>query len=257
MEELRVMGQNAGWGSEKTRQAWLAKAVQFQPDAETCQACLEHLDEYIAAQLAGERYVERYPEIALHLDACLECASAYARLYEIEVAAEEGLPQPKYIPAPDLSFLSTHNTSPDPISNWIDRLRSSIQRTGDQLVFQLSSELLSWLRPLPVLATTRSAGSEQYGEVLLALEPDEELQAEIPFRLNVCRDAYQPDHCLVEVTVAPVGRSWPELGDIPVSLTVGGQVHQAMTDAWGLACFEAIAIRDLDQMRVEITLPPE
>jgi len=93
-------------GSEDERRRFLIQALQTETSDLACQNCLDHLDAYVVAQLAGEDYLAFYSNVALHLDLCSECADAYARVYELELAELEGsLPRPEQIPAPDLSFL--------------------------------------------------------------------------------------------------------------------------------------------------------
>ena len=85
------------------------------PSESECELYLPRFDAYIAAQLAGEDYLTRFSEIAIHLDSCESCADSYARLYELEVAlAAEALPAPQTIPAPELSFLSAPKAQPAP-----------------------------------------------------------------------------------------------------------------------------------------------
>src|SRR5262245_43235899 len=51
----------------------LASALLTQPDDAACTACLDTLEEYVTAQLAGDDNVARWPEVASHLDACVAC----------------------------------------------------------------------------------------------------------------------------------------------------------------------------------------
>src|SRR5262245_58213089 len=102
------MATRASIGSADQRKALLVEALRSGPDEAVCRACLSRLDDYIAAQLAGQDYTMRFREVAVHLDACHECASAYHRLYELELAeAADRLPQPEHWPTPDLSFLAS------------------------------------------------------------------------------------------------------------------------------------------------------
>lgn len=101
-----------GLGNEETRLERLRRVLQT-PAAEACEACLRRLDDYIAAQLAGDAYLEQYPDVAVHLDACVECAGAYARLYELALAeASDALPAPASVPAPDLNFSGNRRGRP-------------------------------------------------------------------------------------------------------------------------------------------------
>jgi hypothetical protein len=244
-----------GAGRKNAEERWrlLVKALRSRPDDAACLACLDRLDEYMAAQLAGQDYTAHFPDVAVHLDACPDCAGAYARLYELELAEAAGrLPQSERLPAPDLCFLSREAAGPFSLAQ---RLRAALRRTGDRLMLQLSAELLPLLRPLPAAMAVRApAEAERYGEVLLVLEPDETLRPDLPVNLTAYRDAQRPEECLVEVVVEPPGQSWPDLEGIPVALIVSGERREVISDAWGLAAFPGVPIARLPDMAVEITL---
>ncbi len=258
------MTARAGWGSAEERRALLIEVLRSEPDDAACQACLDRLDEYIAAQLDGQDYVACFPDVAMHLDACLDCADTYARLYELELAeAADCLPQPDHVPDPDLSFLLPGTAGPlspaalrtRSAAALTERLRAALHRVGDRLTLQFSTDLLLSLRPSPAAAQVRApADTERYGEALLILEPDEALHPDLPVTLTAYRDTRRPDACLVEVVVEPPGRSWPELGGIAVALIVAGERHEARTDAWGLVALEGIPIARLADLTLEITL---
>ncbi len=250
---------------EEGGQARLIRALRSKPDDEACQACLSQLDEYIAAQLAGEDYAARFANVAAHLDACLDCAGAYARLYELELAdATNRLPQPDQLPDPDLGFL--RHAVAEPFSptmrqdllkpaDLAEQLQNAIRRTGERLTLQLSNDLLALLRPSPTALLTRApADTERYGEQLLNLEPAMVPDLDIPITVTAYRDAHQPEMCLVEAVVEPAGRSWPDLGGIRVTLLLAGEKRQATTDAWGVASFEGVRINKLAEMTFEVTL---
>jgi hypothetical protein len=250
---------------EEGGQARLIRALRSKPDDEACQACLGQLDEYIAAQLAGEDYVARFANVAVHLDACPDCAGAYARLYELERAETvNGLPQPDQLPDPDLGFL--RHPAEEPLSpttrqaslkapDLAQQLRHAIRRPGERLTLQLSADLLALLRPSPTALLTRApADTERYGEILLSLEPAMVPDLDIPLTLTAYRDAHQPEMCLVEAVVEPAGRSWPDLSGIQVTLHLAGEKREAITDAWGVASFEGVRINDLAGMALEVTL---
>jgi hypothetical protein len=250
---------------EEGGQTRLIRALRSKPDNKACQACLSQLDEYIAAQLAGEDYVARFAHVAVHLDACPDCAGAYARLYELERAeAANRLPQPDQLPDPDLGFLrhpAAETLSPTARQDLLkpadlaEQLRNAIRRTAERLTLQLSANLLALLRPSPTALLTRApADTERYGEVLLSLEPAIVPDLDIPLTLTAYRDAHQPEMCLVEAIVEPADRSWPDLGGIRVTLLLAGEKREAITDAWGIASFEGVRINDLADMTVEVTL---
>jgi hypothetical protein len=259
------MARNVKPGSEAAGQARLVRALRSGPDDAACQACLEQLDEYVAAQLAGEDYLARFPEVAVHLDACLDCAAAYARLYELELAeAANRLPQPDQLPGPDLGFLrqgataapsATTHPAPAGDTGLAGQLRRALHRSGEKITLQLSAGLLSWLKPSPTVALTRTpADTERYSEALLNLQPALVPDFDLPITLTAYRDAQHPERCLVEVVVEPAGQSWPDLGGISVTLAFAGERRQAITDAWGVASFEGVPIDDLAGMALEITL---
>lgn len=238
-------------GNADQRRALLARALQARPDEAECQRCLNQLDDYVAAQLAGDDEAARFPEVAFHLDACVECAGAYARLYELALAeAANQLPQPDRAPAPDLSFLR-----PSPLTALAEKIRSAVRRAGERFTLQLSADLLPLLRPAPVFAPVRArTAEERYAEVLLTLEPDETLRRDLPFALVAYRDAQQPDLCLLEITVQPLGQSWPDLAGIGVAITIAGQRREAVTDAWGLASLEGVPVAALPELLVEVVM---
>jgi hypothetical protein len=204
--------------------------------------------------------------VTVHLDACLDCAAAYARVYELELAAAtKSLPQPTRYAAPDLSFLPLADTPPNPqgagaLQNAGERaraiaeqLRTALRRTGDLLTLQLSADLLALLRPLPTAAALRApADAERYGEVLFALDPEEVAQA--PVGMVAYRDARRPEECLVEVSVVPPGRAWPDLGGTLVTLVTGGDQRTNTTDPWGMASFEGFPIARLVNLALEVHL---
>lgn len=237
-------------GNADERRRRLAQVIRMKPDDAACLACLNQLDAYIAAQLGGEDYAARFPDVARHLDGCVECAQAYARLYELERAAmAETLPQPAHLPRPDLGFLQPQSPS------LAERLRAALRRAGDRFTLRLSDDLLAGLRPAPAIALTRApADAERYAEVLLVLRPDESLRSELPFGLTAYRDARRPDECLLEVSVELPGRSWPDLGGLTVALVLGTQKREAVTDAWGLAAFEGVPVAALGEASVEVEL---
>jgi hypothetical protein len=248
------MATAADFKDNQKRWFFLLEALRATPNETTCQTCLGKLNDYVAAQLAGEDALSLYPDVAVHLDTCLDCAGAYARLYELELAmAAERLPEPPRLPAPDLSFLpATPHLRPIALA---EQVRQALSRAGNQLVFRLSAGLLSLLASSPAPVSLRApADTQRYTEVVCTLEPDESLRSEVPFTLTAYRDGAQPDHCLVEVVVEPPGRSWPDLEGITVALTLAGVRREATTDAWGLVSFAGLPIARLADLTLEIEL---
>lgn len=235
--------------SQPAKRAQLAQ-VLTQPLLEADhQHTLRQLDEYVAAQLAGQPYATLFPGVATHLDACVECAAAYALLYELALAeAQAMLPLPVRSPKPNLDFL----TQPSPPS-LLDQLRGAIRRTGERISLQLTPALLPALRPAYAISTVRGPADEQrYGELLLRLERVDELAADWPGAIAIYRDAHSPSACLVEVTVEPPGRSWPDLAGIEVVLVIDQEQRNATTDPWGLASFEDVPVTALATMGIAI-----
>jgi len=214
---------------------------------------LKQLDDYVAAQIAGDDYLARFTNVAFHLDACVQCADAYARLYELELAeAANRLPQPQQLSEPNLDFLQQGS------SDLIAQLKKALRQTAEWVTLQLSVDLLPLLRPSPTIALTRAPDdSERYGEILFKLEPEKIADIELPVALTVYRDARQPELCLLEVVVEPPGLSWPDLEGRIVLLNVAGVMHEAVTDAWGNVSFADIAMEDLSQTTMEVKLVAE
>ena len=219
---------------------------------DSCEQCLARLDDYIAAQLAGDPYRMTYGATADHLDSCPECAAAYALLYEAAWMEQHGrLPAPAHIPDPDLGFLKTKSDA----ANWLSRLRQALQHSQDRLSLQLSSGLVAFLQPPSPIALTRSADDEaRYGRLLLSLTPNRFPELELPVSLLVYEDGQNPDNCLLEVTVEPPGRSWPDLGGRTVTVATWESAQTAVTDDWGTAVFPDIPIAALDSLRLDVDL---
>lgn len=229
----------------RNRQAALARVLTWQEDSAPHPA-MEELQRYVEAQLRGTSYETDYAVLAYHLDACVVCAEAYSHLYELILGEEtESLALPERVPEADLTFLQ-----PTAQTDLATQIRNAIEVVGQRLTFQLRSELLPGLQPTLAGATFRlSNDEERYHELILELN-DEEL----PLTVAAYRDMRQPSHCLLEITIAPPDRSWPDLADIEVTVQLSGENYTAPTDAWGLAVFTGVPITELAEMRVEAAL---
>lgn len=223
--------------------------LQQQPTAADCRVCLAQLPDYIPAQNDPATDLAQFAWIRRHLDSCVACAQSYAQLYELLLADNQNaLRQPATIPAPDLSFLTAVPSLPRLLENaW--------RRTGQQLTLQLSESLNNLLAPPPQPAL-RSAGDDRYFPPLLKLTPEQLPQTAVPLTLTAYTDQAQPGYCLVELTVEPPGRSWPDLAGNEVTLTADDRTRRAVTDEWGTAVFADWPILDLDGLRIDITLTP-
>lgn len=236
---------------ERTRHKQLMAALQTPNDEAICDAVLEQLNDYVAAQVNGRAPFSIFPHIATHLDGCLTCAAAYGRLYRLALADQTGaLPSLQNPRQPDLSFLS-----PTPVAaSLVDRLRAAVEKLDNGWRLRLSADLLPLLQPQAVPVPLRaSSAEERYAELLLALEPDQSLQTDIPFKLLVYRDAESTADCLVEVSVQPHGRAWPHLAGFTVTLQLPNHTHQQTTNAWGAAAFEHIPIPALNNLVITVS----
>ena len=227
--------------------------LRSQPEEIACQSCLAQLPDYVAAQLAGDDYLARYREVALHLDSCVECASAYERLYELELAVVENrLPETQVSIQPDLDFLDS-TVSASPPETLAEALRKAFRRTGDAIALTFSADLLSFLQPQPALSTLRApADSERYGERIFSLDEEAVAAEELPFTVTAYRDREDEHLCLLELVASPPGRAWPELEGIEFIVTAGEHSWRGVTDAWGMVSFEGVPVECLPPMIIEM-----
>ncbi|KAA3665506.1 MAG: hypothetical protein DWQ04_00270 [Chloroflexi bacterium] len=235
----------------KKRIEELQQLLKAEPDESDCQQCLNQLDDYIAMQLAGKQYWVQFRQTAVHLDACISCAEAYARLYELAIAeAANTLPQPDSIPEPDLSFLRHNETT------LLSRqIAASVKRVGEKLVLALSADLVELLRPLPNTSlVTRANESDRFGEITLELTPKQTGSIDFPLTLRVYQDRQRDGYCLIEVFVQPSGKSWPDIAGYQVIIHGVGETQTQMTDAWGSAIFQDMPIEQLQNLKIEATL---
>ncbi len=230
-------------------QALLALLTNPTPDDAACQLCLSQLDDYVRAQLSGRQAAGDFAWLLAHLDGCVACAAAYALLYEVTLADENGrLPRPAAVPEPDLSFLRLP-------ADWRTALHAALRPAPGRLTIQFSAALNHLLAPAPAAALSRAgAGDGRYAPKLLELTTDQAQAAAVPFTLAVYADRQQPDACLVEITIAPPGQSWPDLGGRSVTLTAGPYTRTAATDDWGTAVFPDVPRAELDNLRLDVNL---
>lgn len=234
--------------NEDNRMKRLREAIVGQSDADLT-ALLPQIDAYVDAQLAGKDYVGLFPDVALKLDQSVELSEAYLRLYELAVA-ETALRQASEkvsVPAPDLSFLAPRLA---------ERIEDVIERVGDSIRMRLTGALLPLLAPpasfVPVL---RAAGNRRYTEHILHLD------AEL-FTLDAYADSQTAgdgaesaeSNCLLEVTVEPPGKAWPDLADSTVTIILGDQQHSQQTDSFGLASFAGLPTAALGTLELAIEL---
>jgi hypothetical protein len=221
----------------------LAQALLARPDSRACDAVLDRLDAYIAAQLGGADYATRWPDIAWHLDSCVDCAEAYALHYEARLA-EQRAPDPQSIPAPDLSFLP--GAAPLHVA-----LAAAVERASGRLRLRLSQALLDLLPP-PSSPALALRSSDEAGAPLFDLELDAPDEAIERLQLTAYRQPGHPGDCLLRVQLKLRDRDWPDLAQIPIALHLGDQRRQALTDPWGEAVFDALPEALLPELLVEV-----
>ena len=216
-----------------------------------CDRCLVQIDAYASSQLNSEPYREQFPWVAQHLDSCVACAEAYAQVYELIWAENNGrLAQPPTIPEPDLSFLI-----PTP-SLWAT-LQAALKMTQTQITLQLDAALFSLLQPSASPSMARSGEDGRFGQQLLSLTAEQTPEANLPFSLAAYADTEDDANCLVEVTVEPPGLSWPELGGYKIILRDINESQTAVTDDWGIAVFHNIPRAELANLYLVIQLEKE
>lgn len=233
-------------GQPENKAAALFAVLQMEAAEADCDRAVAQIEAYVTTQLAGQS-VDDFAWLQQHLDGCTSCAAAYARVYDMQAAEARGdLWQPDVMPAPDLSFLQ------QPGSLWA-ALQAALQQTQSQLSLQLNAALVALLAPPAPQGVTRSEGDGRFGKQLLALTPEQLPEADLPVSLAVYADRDAADRCLVEVTVEPPGRSWPDLGGCQVTLSAGPKRQTAVTDDWGTAVFTDILQTDLANLRFDIS----
>jgi hypothetical protein len=69
------------------------------PDSIRCEECRALLPRYVQAEMEGEDTRRLHPQVASHLDGCIECGAIYAEMLDIAVSEERG-ELPKVEPPP-------------------------------------------------------------------------------------------------------------------------------------------------------------
>lgn len=224
--------------------------LRSQPTPADCQRCREHLHDYVQNQLDDQDVDSTNSWVARHLDACVECASAYAPVYDTLFAEKMGqLPVPAAMPDPDLSFLPVAD------NNLATKLRSALTATSAQITLQFDAVLRALLTPPPAAALVRSGADGRYHKRILSLPPDPlAADASLPFTLVAYADSQHPQLCLVEVTLQLPDQSWPDLGGYAVTLTLSSGSHTTLTDDWGSVAFADILQSELDTLKCDVAL---
>ena len=232
------------WRSQHARR--LAQTITTQHDESAHSACLDSLEAYITAQLAGQDYIRLFPGIAQHLDSCVSCAESYGLVYESRVAEASALAA-IIVPEPDLGFLRGS------LAELLQRrIAAAVERVAPQrLRFTVSQALLDLFAPqsASALALRSAAGDELLLNVTVNQAADD---VQIQLTVYPRRDA--PDLCTVRSRVMVAGREWPDLVEIPVTLTAGGAQRQVYTDSWGEAIFDNVAKADLAGLQIDVAV---
>ncbi len=182
----------------------LAQALLAPTDGSACATILDQLDAYVAAQIDGADYAASRPDVAWHLDSCVECAEAYALFYEARLA-EQRAPAPQRIPAPDLSFLPERPRAPASAVSLRAAIEAAVERVGEGLRLRLSQALLDLLPPPSGPALALRAGAEP-GAPLFDLELDAPAEPIERLQLTAYRQAAPPGHCALRVRLKLRGR---------------------------------------------------
>jgi hypothetical protein len=228
---------------QQARAERLAQLLITAPDEPACATCLDALEAYVDAQLAGKAYQEHMPQVAQHLDSCVACAESYALLYQARLL-EGKLPTPARIPAPNLSFLPAAADV-----RLSAALGQAVERIGARLRLVFSQSLLDLLPP-PAAPAMALRGEAADALIDLAITQPDATISEL--RLTIYRTEEASDQYDLRIQVALLGREWPDLGGIAVSLTVGHELRRAPTDAWGEVVFTALPAAALPSIQIQV-----
>lgn len=240
-------------GIEAQRMKRLQQALEQEFSEEALAAYRAQLSDYIAMQLRGDNYLEQFAELAVALDSSPELAAVYHRLYELEVAeANNQLPAAVPPAKPDLNFLQAQTPTTSPTLGQL--LRPALHSIGEQIQLQFNETLLALLVPPPSAALTRSApaDSDRYDYHLAQLTPAQLPDLLTELTINIYQDSQNTADCLVEVTVEPAGRSWPDLAGSEVTIYYGTESQTAVTDAWGNTSFTGVTFEHLPTLKIEV-----
>jgi len=232
----------------------------IEPDDEaTHAACLDALEDYVAAQLSGENYAAVAPAVMRHLDSCVTCAESYAMMYDGMLAEQHGFVVEEF-PALDLSFLSERRpgVTSDSLSARVERtaarlrelIEGAVDRTGDRLHLALNDAMLQLLPMQLNAAPVR--GSEESGTPLVDLLLDEPEHEITRLALTATAQPHDPHRCVIALHVGIRGREWPDLAGIEVKLTFDDDQLVEVTDAFGEAFFDDVLVSALGRLQIDV-----
>lgn len=230
----------------------LVRVLLEQPDPQACQRCLDDMEAYCVAQIAGNDAATLLPEVAFHLDTCVACAEVYALLYDT-LASPAAATEPARYPTADLGFLPAR-AAPSrtaPVSSDLQTLLAqAIQRSGRSLHLTFSQGLLQLLpAPAPAQAfALRSPGQPLALFELRVSDPETQIEELL---ISAIPHA-EAQLCDLRVRVTTQGQSWPDLEGIIVQLRQGEQRQQARTDAWGEVVFRNLERAQLGAIELSV-----
>jgi len=221
----------------------LEQVLKTEPSKTQFDAYLGQLDDFIAAQLAGEEYETQFPDLVAYLNTDARLADVYSRLYRLEVDAQsDNIRVREFVPKANLNFMY-------PI---VDPLLGAIERIKGAISIDFSSELLDGLQTKTVLASSALKASESKKE-LYKLDLAEHGLSEWPATITVLSNENEAELCTVQVQVAPPGRAFPNLSGIEVSIEIPDlDTCDQKTNMLGVVTFDSLQIAHLSQMRVVI-----
>jgi hypothetical protein len=202
----------------------------------------EQLLVYATCIVQGMCPAEQYPELATHLAYCLICRSELEELLSVGRPVYTGeLPQAITYPPADLSFLRLKQQlpqSPQALPWWVD--------IAGQLIILFSEPLLATLRPSPLVGSMR-------GRLLYDYIQESGTIPGLNARIEVFTVDQQPEMSCVRVYVEVLSRDlFDQQGSI-VRIRTNALTWEAATDDTGTVAFEAIPLRMIPQLRIEIT----
>lgn len=229
----------------------LAQVLLTEHDEMKHATCLDALEPYIEAQLAGRDYMGLFPIVAQHLDSCISCAESYALVYKTQLAPQ-AVPVPAVIPQWDLSFLPAPTPVPQlsPAARLREALRAAIEATGSRVRVTLNQALLDLLPPPAPALALRSGTPTEW--VVFDMELEEPGTVIAGLRLTAYQTPKQVEQAMVRVQLALQDRDWPDLADVPVLLRLGDVERRALTDPWGEVLFPDVALVNLREFQVEV-----
>ncbi len=233
----------------------LAQLLAEEPDAAACASCLDNLEDYVAAQLAGRGYTALFPTVARHLDQCVACAEAYALIYDLQAAPAASAGP---IPQPDLSFFAV---APGPLSPaelrrrraaaaLREALAAGLRQAGDRLRLVLSQALLD---AGAALAAVEPAPAYRDSAAKPLLELDLAAPTTAISRLQIqALPTSRPERFDLQVQLELPDRDWPDLADVPIRLRAGSAEYRIATDEWGVVRFADLPLEWLPTLEIAI-----